>query len=62
MHGTIPPSLNTLLRRSLRVEACKKIISSFKVNTFTNVDLATCYATVARGKLELMKLSLSDFY
>ena len=55
------PSLNTLLPRSLKLGTCKKIISSLKVNTFTNVGLATCYASVTIGKLELIKLSPSDF-
>ena len=38
--------------RSLRLGACKRIISSLKeVNTFTNPDLATVLM-LARGKLE----------
>ena len=53
----------TLLRRSLRLGACEQVISSFK-GDFTRLQTSIWLlcAMLARGKLELIKLSTSDFY
>ena len=58
----MPHSLNTLLPRSLRLGACERMISSFK-RRFTRLQTSLWLLCVmlARGKLELIKLSPGTF-